>query len=395
MSAYSPSEKANAHALKLLDKIPLIDGHNDLPWIIHTHPEARMDVAKYDIARKHPESDTDIPRLREGRVSAQWWAAFVPTLAEKPGRATLELLDIINQLSGTYPDVFLRATNSTDIARAKRLKKIASFMTVEGGVGLENSLGPLRAWYAAGVRLMTLCHNETLDWVDSATDIARHDGLTKFGDAVVLELNRLGIIVDLAHTAPSVMNRVLDISRAPVLFSHNNALALCDHPRNIPDSVLDRVRAKRSVIMATFVPDFISQPARDWARPLKDQYGKSSFLEDHSASVAAHVKANGPQPRATIPELCNHIEYMVQKTGVDHIAIGSDFFGGTTPEGLEDVSKFPNLIAALVDRGWADAAIAKIASGNFIRLFRSVERTARALQKTEGARTGRIEDYDL
>jgi len=163
MSAYSPSEKANAHALKLLDKIPLIDGHNDLPWIIHTHPEARMDVAKYDIARKHPESDTDIPRLREGRVSAQWWAAFVPTLAEKPGRATLELLDIINQLSGTYPDVFLRATNSTDIARAKRLKKIASFMTVEGGVGLENSLGPLRAWYAAGVRLMTLCHNETLD----------------------------------------------------------------------------------------------------------------------------------------------------------------------------------------------------------------------------------------
>ena len=395
MSAYSPSEKAHAHALKLLDKIPFIDGHNDLPWIIHTHPEARMDVAKYDIARKHPESDTDIPRLREGRVSAQWWAAFVPTLAEKPGRATLELLDIINQLSGTYPDVFLRATNSTDIARAKRLKKIASFMTVEGGVGLENSFGPLRAWYAAGVRLMTLCHNETLDWVDSATDIARHDGLTKFGDAVVLELNRLGIIVDLAHTAPSVMNRVLDISRAPVLFSHNNALALCDHPRNIPDSVLDRVRAKRSVIMATFVPDFISQAARDWARPLKDQYGKSSFLEDHSAAVAAHVKANGPQPRATIPELCNHIEYMVQKTGVDHIAIGSDFFGGTTPEGLEDVSKFPNLIAALVDRGWADAAIAKIASGNFIRLFRSVERTARALQKTEGARTGRIEDYDL
>lgn len=395
MPALRPSQQALSHGKELLEKIPLVDGHNDLPWIIHTRPEARMDVAKYDLSRKHPESDTDIPRLREGRVSAQWWAAFVPTLAEKPGRAVLELLDIINQLSGTYPDVFLRAINSTDIARAKRLKKIASFMTVEGGAGLENSLGPLRAWYAAGVRLMTLCHNETLDWVDSATDIPRHDGLTKFGDAVVLELNRLGVIVDLAHTAPSVMNRVLDISRAPVLFSHNNAFALCDHPRNIPDSVLDRVRAKRSVIMATFVPDFISQPARDWARPLKDQYGKSSFLEDHSAAVAAHVKAKGPQPRATIPELCNHIEYMVQKTGVDHIAIGSDFFGGTTPEGLEDVSKFPNLIAALVDRGWADGAIAKIASGNFIRLFRSVERTARALQKTEGPRTGRIEDYDL
>lgn len=394
MPAYMPSETSLSHALKLLEKIPLVDGHNDLPWIIHTHAKARMDLARYDLAQNHPETDTDIPRLLAGRVSAQWWAAFVPTLAEKPGRATLELLDIIGQLPDHYPKVFLRATNSTDIARSKRLKKIASFMTVEGGVGLENSLSPLRIWYAAGVRLMTLCHNETLDWVDSATDAPRHDGLTKFGEAVVLELNRLGIIVDLAHTAPSVMNRVLDISRAPVIFSHNNALALCDHPRNIPDSVLDRVRAKKSLIMATFVPDFISQPARDWARPLKDQYGKSSFLEDHSAAVSAHVMAKGPQPRATIPELCNHIEYLVQKTGVDHIAIGSDYFGGTTPEGLEDVSKFPNLVAALVDRGWADGAIAKIASGNFIRLFRSVERTARALQKTEMPRTGRIEDYD-
>ena len=394
MPASMPSETSLSHALKLLEKIPLVDGHNDLPWIIHTHAKARMDLARYDLAQNHPETDTDIPRLLAGRVSAQWWAAFVPTLAEKPGRATLELLDIIGQLPAHYPKVFLRATNSTDIARAKRLKKIASFMTVEGGVGLENSLSPLRIWYAAGVRLMTLCHNETLDWVDSATDAPRHNGLTKFGEAVVLELNRLGIIVDLAHTAPSVMNRVLDISRAPVLFSHNNALALCDHPRNIPDSVLDRVRAKRSLIMATFVPDFISQPARDWARPLKDQYGKSSFLEDHSAAVAAHVKAKGPQPRATISELCNHIEYLVQKTGLDHIAIGSDYFGGTTPEGLEDVSKFPNLIAALVERGWADASIAKIASANFIRMFRSVERIARALQQTEMPRTGRIEEYD-
>ena len=267
--------------------------------------------------------------------------------------------------------------------------------TVEGGTGLENSLAPLRVWHAAGVRLMTLCHNETLDWVDSATDAPRHEGLTKFGEAVVLELNRLGIIVDLAHTAPRVMHRVLDISRAPVLFSHNNATTLCDHPRNAPDDVLDRIRAKKSVIMATFVPDFISQKARDWARPLKDNYGKSSFLENQEARVAAHIAEAGPQPKATISELCDHIEYLTSRTGLNHIGIGSDYFGGTTPEGLEDVSKFPYLIAALIDRGWSDQALEKLCGGNILRLMKSVERMGEVLRATEAPRTGRIEDYDL
>ena len=206
-------EQALEHAKHLLRVIPLVDGHNDLPWVIHSNTQAGKSVKRYDLSREHPESDTDIPRLKAGMLSAQFWAAFVPSLMPQPGRMTLELIDIIRQLPETYPETFVFAESPLDISRAKRAGKIASFMTVEGGVGLENSLSPLRVWQAAGVRLMTLCHNETLDWVDSATDAPRHGGLTKFGEAVVLELNRLGIIVDLAHTAPSVMHRVLDISR--------------------------------------------------------------------------------------------------------------------------------------------------------------------------------------
>jgi len=382
------------HARQLLRVLPLVDGHNDLPWVIHSDIAAQKSVKRYDLARPHPETDTDIPRLKAGMLSAQFWAAFVPTLAEHPGRMTLELIDIIRQLPETYPETFVFAENANDIVRAKRLGKIASFMTVEGGVGLENSLSPLRIWQAAGVRLMTLCHNETLDWVDSATDAPRHGGLTKFGEVVVLELNRLGIIVDLAHTAPSVMHRVLDISRAPVLFSHNNAFSLCDHPRNAPDDVLDRIKAKKSVIMATFIPDFINQASRDWSRPLKDNFGKSSFLVSHEEAMALHTERNGPQPRATLKQLCQHIEYLASRTGLNHIGIGSDYYGGVTPDGLEDVSKFPHLIAELILRGWSDAAIEKIASANFVRLFKAVERTGRALAKVEPPRTGRVEDYD-
>jgi membrane dipeptidase len=382
------------HARALLRQFPLIDGHNDLPWVVHSTKTAGMSLKNYDLSRLHPETDTDTPRLKEGQVAAQFFAAFVPTLADKPGRMTLELIDMIRQIPEAWPETYAFATSVAEIKRAFRSGKIAVLATVEGGTGLENSLAPLRVWHAAGVRLMTLCHNETLDWVDSATDAPRHEGLTKFGEAVVLELNRLGIIVDLAHTAPRVMHRVLDISRAPVLFSHNNATTLCDHPRNAPDDVLDRIRAKKSVIMATFVPDFISQKARDWARPLKDNYGKSSFLENHEARVAAYIAEAGPQPKATISELCDHIEYLTSRTGLNHIGIGSDYFGGTTPEGLEDVSKFPYLIAALIDRGWSDPALEKLCGGNILRLMKSVERLGEVLRATEPPRTGRIEDYD-
>jgi membrane dipeptidase len=228
-------------ALDLLEKVPLVDGHNDLPWVIRRDPIAHGDVLKYDLARRHNDGDTDIPRLRQGRVGGQIWAAYVPTDIEHPARSVLEQIDIILRINAAHPNVFLPATRAADIGRAKRTGKIASIMAVEGGVGLENSLSPLRVWHAAGARLMTLCHNGTLDWVDSATDAPRHGGLTEFGRVVVSELNRLGMIVDCAHVSPDVMRQVLDVSTAPIVFSHSNARGLCDHPRNVPDDVLDKL----------------------------------------------------------------------------------------------------------------------------------------------------------
>jgi membrane dipeptidase len=373
---------------RILDKIPLIDAHNDLPFIIRR--EANCDVRAFDLKRAHQGYDTDIPRLKQGRLDAQWWAAFVPTRVKNPGLVTLEQIDVALEIARAHPDVFLPATRSSDVARAKRDGKIASFVTVESGIGLENSIAPLRIWYAAGVRLMTLCHNETIDWVDSSTDAPRHGGLTDFGTQVVHEMNRLGMIVDCAHTSDAAQHKVLDVSRAPVVFSHMNAFTLCNHPRNVSDAVLDRLKATGSIAMATFVPSFISQPLRDWQRPMTDPYGKAPPGADRADWMEQHARRQGPAPRATLEQLCDHIAYMVNRSSINHIAIGSDFYGGLVPDGLEDVSKFPDLLAELVRRGWSDGAIAKIAGRNFLRVFRAVERKAKELQAVEPPRVARL-----
>lgn len=387
MAAMTKAE-ALARAHRILDKVPLIDAHNDLPIIIRR--QTNCDVRAFDLAKSHQGYDTDIPRLKQGRLAAQWWAAFVPTRAAKPGLVTLEQIDVALDIAAAHPDVFLAATKASDIARAKRTGKIASFVTVESGVGLENSLAPLRVWYAAGVRLMTLCHNETLDWVDSSTDEARHGGLTEFGADVVREMNRLGMIVDCAHASHAAQHKVLDVARAPVVFSHMNAFSMCNHPRNVADDILDRLKANGGMAMATFVPAFISQELRDWQRPLTDPFGKAPPGADRAEWMERHAGKAGPAPRTTLEQLCDHIEYMVKRAGIDHIGIGSDFFGGAVPDGLEDVSKFPNLLAELIRRGWSDVAIAKIAGRNFLRVFRQVERVAKELQKTEVPRVVRV-----
>lgn len=350
-------------ALALLDAAPLVDGHNDLPWVIRE--AARGDVVGYDLNRAHQETDTDIPRLREGKVAAQFWAAFLPTAIPHPGRAVLEQIDLIRRMNEAYPETFLPAFKASDVMRAKKAGKIASFITVEGGVGLENSLAPLRIWHAAGARLMTLCHNESLDWVDSATDRARHGGLTAFGRAVIAELNRLGMIVDLAHVSADVMRQVLDISTAPVVFSHSNARALCDHPRNVPDDVLARVKDNGGIVMATFVPKFI--------RP---------------------AGAQSPAAPASLEDLAGHIEYLADKAGLAHVGIGSDFFGGPTPAGLEHVGRFPHLVAEMIRRGWSDEAVVGLAGGNFLRVFRAVEREGRRQRTLRGPGLGTVESLD-
>ena len=386
------ADNALAVARGVLERAPLFDGHNDLPWVIRTKAP-RGDVIAYDLNRVHENADTDIPRLREGMVGAQFWAAFQPTGAPHPARTALEQIDLIRRIEDAHPDVFLAARRAADYARAKARGKIASFIAVEGGVGLENSLSPLRIWHAAGVRLMTLCHNETLDWVDSATDAPRNGGLNAFGRAVVGELNRLGIAVDLAHTSHEAMRRTLDVTEAPVFISHSNAFALCDHPRNAPDDVLRRLKTNGGVVMATFVPGFVSQLLRDWLRRSRDAYGKAPLAADPKAQFAELEASHGRAPKATLQEVADHIVRLVELAGVDNVGVGSDYFGGASPVGLEDVSRFPHLFAELVRRGFSERDLEKISSRNVLRVLRRIEKAGEALRKTRPPAIGRLEDY--
>ena len=367
--------KSLARARHFLERVPFVDGHNDLPYVIRKEKHAQGDLAVYDLTREHQETDTDIPRLKRGLLGAQFWAAFCPTSAKDPSRFTLELVSLIREMNVKHADVFLHATKASDIRKAKRLGKIASFIAVESGIGIGDRLEMLDVFHALGVRYMTLCHNETLDWVDSATDSPRHNGLTAFGRSVIERMNTLGLLVDMAHTTPEAMHHVLDVTTAPVAITHANARALCDHPRNVTDEVLARLKTNGGIVMATFVPTFINQDIRDWFKPLQT-FGKAPENADMDSLMATRAKRSGAPPKATLAQFCDHVDYLAKTAGIDHVGIGSDFYGGPVPVGLEDVSRFPDLIAALMDRGWSDPALEKLASRNFIRVLRGVEKAA-------------------
>lgn len=382
--AKRPSKTAAlAHARALLSKIILADGHNDVPWVIRCDPQARGDVAKYRFEKKHSETDVDIPRMKAGLVSAQVHAAYLPSDIANPATVTLEQIDIIHQIEQLHPDVFLPVRQVSDIAKAKRLGKIASITSVEGGVGLEGSLAPLRQWHALGMRVMTLCHNGTLPWIDSATDIKKHGGLTVFGRQVVRELNRLGVLVDLSHGSPQAALHAIDASRAPIALTHSNAAALSGHPRNAPDDVLRAIRKNGGIVMATFVPAFIRQKTWDALKPFNDEYGKAKAGLPPTALNDAKRISLAEWERDGASMLVDHIEYMTNIVGIDHIGIGSDFYGGPNPPGLEDASKFPHLFAELILRGWNDASLAKIAGKNFIRVLTEVEKIGTRLREKE------------
>jgi membrane dipeptidase len=386
-------DNALAAARALLSRTPLFDGHNDLPWVIRVDRAARGDVFAYDLNMVHEGADTDIPRMREGMVGAQFWAAFQPTNAPHPARTAMEQIDLIRRIEEAHPEVFLPARQASDYAKARAQGKIASFAAVEGGVGLENSLSPLRIWHAAGVRLMTLCHNETLDWVDSATDAPRNGGLNAFGRAIIGELNRLGIVIDLSHTSHDAMRRVLDITEAPVALTHSNAFSLCDHPRNTPDDVLRRLKANGGLVMATFVPGFVSQRLRDWLRRSRDSYGKAPLAADPKAQFSELEAKHGIAPKASLVEVADHVVRLVETAGVSHVGIGSDYFGGASPVGLESVGRFPHLFAELVRRGFSERDLEKLSSLNMLRVLRRVEKTGKALRRTRPPAIGRLEDY--
>lgn len=369
-------DDAYAAALALLDRVPLIDGHNDLPYVIRKDATAKGDVETYDLTIVHANVDTDIPRMQAGKLAGQFFAAYVPPNEPKPAGFALAQIALMRDMLRRHDDVFRPGLSAADVEAAKAEGRIALFMTIENGSAIDNQLDALDAYYDLGVRLMTLCHNDTTDWCDSATDAPRHDGLSAFGMRVIRRMNRVGMVVDLAHVSPKAMHDVLDVTRTPAVWSHSNAFTLCDHPRNVPDDVLDRVAGNGGVVMATFVPDFISQASRDWHRPAKDQYGKTPEGMD-TAKVESEIVAKvGPRPKATLTQYCDHVEYLAKRVGHDHVGIGSDFFGWVNPEGLEDTTTFPSVIAELIRRGWSEENLVKLAGGNTLRVLRAVEKEA-------------------
>lgn len=377
------AEAALKHAKALLDKVPLVDGHNDLPWTIRDDAAHPMDVDAYDLRKLNTEQ-TDLPRLKEGRVAVQFWSVYVPgELKQGWARTQLEQIDLAKRMIARYPERLMLATRSSDIAKARKAGKVASFLGMEGGHVLENSLGALRAYYDLGARYMTLTHNVTLDWADAALDQPRNGGLSAFGKEVVREMNRLGMLVDLSHTSPDVMRQALDTSAAPVIFSHSSARALVDHPRNVPDDVLARVAANGGVVMVTFVPAFVSPAYKLWKDGLQ---ARTKTMEHGSAAYkvveAAYIKEAGPAPKATLKQVADHIDHVAKVAGVEHVGLAADFDGGATTEGLQDVSTYPALFAELIQRGWKDADLAKLAGGNLIRAFAQAEQVAARLQKT-------------
>lgn len=379
-----PSADTLARAREILRRHPVFDGHNDVVWEIRAHDEAPRDVDAYDLSVRAP-GQTDIPRLRAGGVGAQFWSVYVPGEYADSGfaRVQLEEIDIALRMIESYPELVLART-ADEVEAAMRAGKIASLLGAEGGHAIENSLGALRAYYRLGVRYMTLTHNVTLDWVDAAMDEERHGGLTPFGEEVVREMNRLGMLVDLSHVSPGTMSDVLNVTGAPVIFSHSSARALTDVPRNVPDSILARMPANGGVVMVTFVPSFVSQADADWYDRL--DRARDSLVAagaDRAELRAAYERfaAESPRPLATLADVADHIEHVRAVAGVDHVGIGSDFDGiGTPPTGLGDVSAYPNLVAELLRRGWSEEEIGKLTSGNILRTMREAEAVARRLQ---------------
>jgi membrane dipeptidase len=377
-------------ARQLHTQVPLIDGHNDYPWALREN--AARDLEKLDISRAQPSIHTDIARLRAGGVGGQFWSVYVPADMQGPQAvtATLEQIDIVHRMMRKYPETFELALTADDVERIFKKGKIASLIGMEGGHSIDNSLGALRMFHRLGARYMTLTHSRNVPWADSATDTAVLNGLSPFGEEVVKELNWLGMLVDLSHVSPDTMADAINVSEAPIIFSHSSARAINDVPRNVPDEVLKMLPKNGGVVMVTFVPGFLSPAVTAWGRKQTEEENrlKAQHPTDAEAvktGLAAWVKAN-PAPRATVKDAADHIDHIRKVAGIDHIGLGGDYDGITSvPEGLEDVSKYPSLTAELLRRGYKDDDIKKILGLNVLRVMREVERVSVKLQKQRAA----------
>jgi membrane dipeptidase len=393
-AASGGEDEALARARRVLAAHPVVDGHNDLPWAIRESPDAPRDVIAYDL-RARTRGATDLDRLREGGVGGQFWSVYTPgDLPAGAARMQLEQIDIARRMIARYPDRLAFAGTADEVERAMKGGRVASLLGIEGGHAIESSLGALRAYFDLGVRYMTLTHNKTHDWADSATDVRRHGGLTRFGEEVVREMNRLGMLVDLSHVSDETVEDALRVSEAPVVFSHSSARAICDHPRNVPDAVLARMKANGGVVMVTFVNAFVSP---EWARasgPLWKEYEeRTRGVADPAerARIGREIAARMPKTPVPLALVADHVDHVWKVAGADHVGLGGDYDGNDSwPEGLEDVSGYPRLLAELARRGWSDEDLGKLASGNVLRVLRRAEEVARRLQRERPASTATL-----
>ncbi|WP_405555209.1 dipeptidase [Streptomyces sp. NBC_01171] len=385
-------------ARSLLREFPVVDGHNDLPWALRE--QVAYDLGARDIAGDQgAHLHTDLPRLREGGVGAQYWSVYVRSDLPDAVPATLEQIDCVTRLIERYPAELAPALTAADMEAARASGRIASLMGAEGGHSIANSLGTLRGLYALGVRYMTLTHNDNVDWADSATDEPKAGGLTAFGREVVREMNRLGMLVDLSHVAATTMRDALDATSAPVIFSHSSARAVCDHPRNIPDDVLERLPANGGMAMVTFVPKFVLQAAVDWTAAADDNMRAHGLhhldTTEEGMKVHREFEERNPRPVATVSTVADHLDHMREVAGIDHLGIGGDYDGTAfTPDGLNDVSGYPNLIAELLERGWSKPDLAKLTWQNAVRVLGAAEDVAREQRAARPASHATIESLD-
>jgi len=388
--------------LEILKEVPLIDGHNDVPWQYRGRADYKFSEIDFmDTTELERPMHTDIPRLKEGGVGAQFWSVFVPygLRGSEAVQATMEQIDFVHKMTEYYPDEFELALTADDIERIHANGKIASLIGMEGGHSIHNSLGALRQFYKLGARYMTITHSGTLDWADSATDIPLNGGLTEFGNEVIREMNRLGMLVDLSHVSPQTMRDAIAISEAPVIFSHSSARALNGHPRNVPDDVLDLVKENNGIVMVTFVPSFISENLRTHLADMQAELARlKSLYNGQPERVEKEMEVWGeanPAPSATLDEVADHIDHIKKRIGVDHVGIGGDYDGiRSLPAGLEDVSTYPDLLAELMRRGYSETDIKKIAGLNALRVMREAEDAAMKLQEERLSSEAVIVDFE-
>jgi membrane dipeptidase len=382
-AAHADEDQALAHARELLKKVILVDGHNDLPWAIRMNKQAPGDVAAYDLNGTVP-GQTDLRRLEQGRVGAQFWSVYIPgEMGSGYARTQLEQIDLARRMIKRYPKLQF-ATSVEEVRAAHRQGRIASLLGMEGGHAIENSLGALRAYYDLGVRYMTLTHNVNLDWADSAAQPPQHGGLTRFGEEVVLEMNKLGMLVDLSHVSEETMDDALRVSKAPVIFSHSSARAICDVPRNVPDSILKRLPENGGVVMVTFVAGFIDPEVAKIQIPAIAEVGRRSQGKspEEAEKIAEEIMGNLKLPKTSIAKVADHIEHIRKVAGVKHIGLGGDYDGNSDwPVGMEDVSSYPLLFAELIRRGWSDEDLTLLAGENVLRALAQAEAVARQLGK--------------